>query len=427
MKKLYLLAVLLILFSYKLKAQKVDAKRMESRILALGEFGKNPQGGVTRLAFSEEDLEAREYTISLMEKAGLSVRIDAAGNIIGRRKGKKDDKPVIIFGSHIDSVPLGGNYDGDVGVIGAIEVIEMMNKNNIHTTHPLEVIVFCNEEGGLVGSSAVSGALSPEGLKVKSQVGLTMAEGIRKIGGNPDKIHEAIRNPEELKAFVELHIEQGSILYDEGLEIGVVEGIVGIGWWDISIEGFANHAGTTPMDKRKDAMVAASELILDINSIATTTPGKQVATVGRIEAKPGAPNVIPGEVVMSLEIRDLSQEKIDQIFKDIKTASQEIEKKYDVQISFEEIELNIAPAPTDVTIRSLIVESAKESGFKYKLMPSGAGHDAQDMAKITPTAMIFVPSVNGISHSPEEFTTPSDMANGATVLYHTILKIDKIK
>jgi N-carbamoyl-L-amino-acid hydrolase len=205
-------------------------------------------------------------------------------------------------GSHIDSVPQGGNYDGDVGVLGAIEVAELLGKHAIATRYPFEFVVFTDEEGGTVGSQAMAGRVSPAALDIQSHSGLSIRDGILAVGGDPARIAEARRAPGTLAAFVELHIEQGAILAESGIDIGVVEGIVGIRWWDVTVEGVANHAGTTPMNRRRDALVTAAEFTLAVNRIASTTPGTQVATVGRIQAQPGAPNVIPGRVDMSLEI-----------------------------------------------------------------------------------------------------------------------------
>ena len=223
---------------------------------------------------------------------------------------------------------------------------------------------------------------------------------------------------------IELHIEQGALRDEEGIDIGVVEGIVGIRWWDVTIEGFANHAGTTPMNRRWDAMLSAAEYILAVNQVATSMPGAQVATVGRIHAKPGAPNVIPGEVVLSLEIRDLSAAKMQRVFDDISAASDRIADARFTPIRHEEIDVAAPPAPTDERMRRIIAASADDLGLSFKFMPSGAGHDAQDMALITPTGMIFVPSAKGISHSPKEFTSAQDMANGASVLLRTVLEVD---
>ena len=401
-----------------------DADRMEQRIKALSQYGANEDGGVDRVAFSEADLAGRAYIMALMRDLGLSVRLDTAGNIIGRREGSEPDLPPIMFGSHIDSVPGGGNYDGDVGVIGAIEVIEMLEANGIRTRHPLEVVSFTDEEGGLTGSRAMIGDVDYRTLGVMSHSGMTIGEGIRAVGGDPNRLDLAQRKPGDIKAFIELHIEQGGILDEEGIDIGVVEGIVGIRWWDVTIEGFANHAGTTPMNSRWDALLSAAEYILAVNQVATSMPGAQVATVGRIHAKPGAPNVIPGEVVLSLEVRDLSAAKIQRVFDDIRAAGERIADTRFTPVRYEEIEVDVAPAPTDERLRRIVAASADDLGLSFKFMPSGAGHDAQDMAQIAPTGMIFVPSAKGISHSPKEFTSAQDMANGASVLLRTVLEVD---
>lgn len=401
------------------------AERMEHRIHALSKFGTNPQGGVSRVAFSKADMEGRKYIQGLMREAGLEVRLDTAANIIGRREGSEPDLPVIMFGSHIDSVPGGGNYDGDVGVIAAIEVAQLLRENGIDTRHALEIVSFTDEEGGLTGSRAMTTGLSERALEVVTHSGMTIAEGIRVVGGDPDRLEQAKRTAGEFAAFIEVHIEQGAFLHEEDIDIGVVEGIVGIRWWNVVIEGFANHAGTTPMNKRQDAMITAAQLTLAVNKVATSMQGRQVATVGRIRAEPGAPNVIPGRVVMSLEVRDLDGDKMQQLFDAIRIEAGEIAEARQTPISFEEIEVASPPAPTDLRMRKIIAQSAKDLGLSYKFMPSGAGHDAQDMTHVAPTGMIFVPSVGGISHSPKEYTSPEDMANGANVLLKTVLAIDK--
>jgi N-carbamoyl-L-amino-acid hydrolase len=398
---------------------------MQARIEALSRFGANDEGGVDRIAFSAADVAARQWLVTEMEGLGLSVRIDAAGNIIGRREGAAPDLPIIMTGSHIDSVPGGGNYDGDVGVISALEVIEMLNARGITSRHPLEVINFTNEEGGLIGSLALSGKMKPETLAVVSHSGLTMAAGIDKVGGDAANIAEAAYEKGDLAAFIEVHIEQGAILEEENIDIGVVKGIVGIRWWDVVIAGMANHAGTTPMDRRRDAMVAAAQLTLAVNRVARTLPGRQVATVGRIEAFPGAPNVIPGKVVMSLEIRDLDSAKIDRVFEEIRERARDIMESSGTAIRIAPVEAGSEPAPTDERLQVILSEAAERLGLSYKVMPSGAGHDTQDIIHVAPAGMIFVPSKDGISHSPLEYTSPDDMANGADVLLETILAIDR--
>lgn len=400
-------------------------ERMEARIKALSKFGANADGGVDRVAYSQADIEGRAYITSLMEELGLELRVDTGGNIIGRRQGREPNLPPILFGSHTDSVPGGGNYDGDVGVISALEVIDLLNAAGHVTRHPLEVVVFSNEEGGLVGSLVMIGALKPNALDVVSHSGLTIRDGIDVLGGDSEKLAEAALKPGEIKAFIELHIEQGAILDEAEIEIGVVEGIVGIRWWDVTIDGFANHAGTTPMNRRRDAMVAAAHLTLAVNQVALEMPGRQVATVGRIRAEPGAPNVIPGRVVMSLEVRDLELEKMEQVFAEIEKRAAGIADQTGTSIRFDLIDVDSHPEPTDPRLRKIIARAAQMYGYSYRLMPSGAGHDAQDLATIAATGMIFVPSRGGISHSPKEFTSPRHMANGADVLLGTVVAIDQ--
>ena len=412
---------------FPMKDINVNAKRLESHLFELAEFGKTPDGGVHRVAYSQTDVEARVYIKTLMEAAGLKVRIDAAGNIIGRREGRVDSLPPIMTGSHIDTVPHGGRYDGAVGVLSAIECAQVLFENNIQIRHPLEVIVFTDEEGGLAGSRAMNGTLTSEALDEKSHSGKTVREGIRFLGGDPDDLESVVRQEGDIEAFLEIHIEQGRILENLGIDIGVVEGIVGIAWWDVTIEGYANHAGTTPMNMRQDSLLAAARLIVAVNRVVTSVEGSQVGTVGRIHAEPGAPNVIPGKVVMSLELRDLSLDKIKSLYKSIEEEAALLAKESGTRIFFDPIDAMAVPAPTDPAIRSQIAESAEELGLSVHFMPSGAGHDAQDMAKIAPTGMIFIPSVGGVSHSPKEFSRMPDVVNGANVLLKTIQKIDLLK
>ena len=404
---------------------RADPGRLERRIDELGRFGANPEGGVSRVAFSAADLAGRDYVQALMRNAGLEVRIDTAGNIIGRRPGTDPALPVIMTGSHIDSVPKGGNYDGDVGVLGAIEVAELLRAHGIETRHPFEFVVFTDEEGGTVGSQAMAGRLDAPALSVVSHSGLTIGDGIRAVGGDPARILEARRLPGSVAAFVELHIEQGAILDEAGIDIGVVDGIVGIRWWDVTVEGIANHAGTTPMDRRRDALVTAAEFTLAVNRVASATPGTQVATVGRISAEPGAPNVIPGRVKLSLEIRDLATDKMESVFRAVEAEAKRIAAGRGTSIRFEEVQLSLTPAPTDERLRKAIESAAASLGLSHRRMPSGAGHDAQDMAHVAPMGMVFVPSKGGISHAPQEYTAPADLANGTDVLLRTLLAIDR--
>lgn len=404
---------------------KVNQDRLEQRIFDLAKFGLQPNGETERVAFSDADIEAQQWVISLLKTMGLETHIDFAGNIIGQRKGANSKMKPISFGSHIDRVPNGGNYDGCVGSMAALEVLQVLNENKVQTKHPLEIIIFSNEEGGVMGSRAIAGHLGKEALAVKNSTGYTMGQGIMRLGGDTTKISEVARKKGGIAAFLELHIEQGGILEKENLEIGIVQGIVGLKWWEVTFDGFANHAGTTPMNARQDALLAAAKFIIAVNEVTNSFEGGQVGTVGKIRAEPGAPNVIPGKVVTSLEIRDLSSEVIEKVYAAIKQKAGEIALASKVKITFNALDTTADPAIMDLTIQEEIAATTKALGFTFKKMPSGAGHDAQDMALITPTGMIFVPSKGGISHSPKEYTSAKDMANGANVLLNTILSLDK--
>lgn len=390
----------------------------------LSKFGANPEGGVSRVAFSDADASGRAYVRQLMEAAGLSVRVDTAGNIIGRREGSDPGLPAIVVGSHTDSVPHGGNYDGDVGVMGGIEAAQELRDRHVTLRHPLEIVDFTDEEGGLVGSRAMAEGIDPGGLELVNASGHSVRDGLRILGGNPDALEQARRHSGEIAAYLELHIEQGGVLERTHTDIGVVEGIVGIHWWEATVTGMANHAGTTPMDQRHDALLAASELVLAVNAAATELPGRQVATVGRIRAEPGAPNVIPGKAVLSIEVRDLDAGRIDAVFQRIRSKAAAIAQARGVSIEFKDLEATATPALTDPRIQHVIAGEAQRLGLKAMVMPSGAGHDAQDIARIAPIGMIFVPSVGGISHSPREYTRPADIDNGIGVLLRAVQAID---
>lgn len=405
---------------------RINGRRLNEHLSALAEFGKNPQGGVSRLAYSEADLRAREYVMGLMRAAKLNVSVDAAGNLVGRRTGSDLGLPPLSMGSHIDSVPNGGNYDGDVGSLGAIEVSQILAENDITLRHPLEILIFQNEEGGLIGSSALGRGLTDKDLNIVSGSGKTVREGIKFIGGDPATVVGAHRRRGDIAAYLELHIEQGGVLDLDKIDIGMVEGIVGNSRWDIKVEGFANHAGTTPMNQRRDALLAAAKFIDAVNRVVTSLPGRQVGTVGRIEALPGAYNVIPGEVMLGLDLRDLDAGKIELLYRKIVAEAQQIAQATSTTFQFKEVTVDV-PAPTDQRIRQIIGDSAKELGLTTKLMPSGATQDAQNMARLAPMGMIFVPSIGGISHSPREYSRPEDITNGANVLLLTLLKLDTVR
>lgn len=402
---------------------RVDGRRLNNSLQQLSRFGRNEQGGVSRVAYSPADLQGREYVQGLMNDAGLQAEIDAAGNLVGRRPGRRSGLMPLMAGSHIDTVPEGGNYDGIVGALGAIEAAQTLHESGLSLDRPLEIIIFSNEEGGQVGARALAGRLQPQDLDRRSHSGLTLREGIAAIGGDPRRLEEVRRRPGEVFAYLELHIEQGPLLDSEAIDIGVVEGIVGIHRWMVTVKGFANHAGTTPMDRRQDALLAGARFVDAVNRQVTAVPGRQVGTVGWIEALPGAPNVVPGQVRLTLEMRDLDWEKIDRLFARLEQTAVQIGEQTGTEFSFEEI-YNNPPRLTDRRIQGLISQAARELGFSQRPMPSGAGHDAQSISHIAPIGMIFVPSRDGISHSGREFTSPQDVANGADLLLHSLLALD---
>ena len=402
---------------------RINASRLHRRLEELSHYGRRPDGGVDRVAFSQAEIEARTYVRSLREEEGLDVRLDAAGNLLGRRDGREAGLTPLMVGSHLDSVPAGGNYDGPLGTLGALEVLQTLREAGMVSRHSLEVVAFVNEEGGKTGSRVMAGEFRPEELELETVSGLTIREGIRRLGGNPEAVTTARREPGSVAGFLELHVEQGAVLEEAGATIGVVEGIVGIRRWHVKVAGAANHAGTTPMALRKDALLGAAVFVQAVNRVARTIPGSQVATVGRIQAFPGAPNVIPGEVILSLEIRDLAMEGIERVFELLRREADEIEGHHGTPFTMEEIYLSAA-APTDERFRRWVEDAAQELGLSHRRMPSGAGHDAQAVAHFAPVGMIFIPSVGGVSHHPDEYSRPEDVEAGVNVLLRALVKAD---
>jgi N-carbamoyl-L-amino-acid hydrolase len=405
----------------------IQQQRVWDTLQKLSEYGKNPEGGVSRVGFTDADLAGRAYVMGLMRDAGLEVRVDAAGNIFGSRAGS-EKLPVLLFGSHIDSVPHGGNFDGDAGSLGAIEVIRTLNDEHLKTRHPLEVVVWTNEEGGrfysgLFGSSAAAGILPPDIAERRDDDGEKLSDWLTRMGGDASHMAKAKIAKGTVAAYVELHIEQGAVLDESHIPIGVVQGIVGISLRTCAAMGFANHAGTTPMNRRKDALAAASRAVLAVRDEVRAETGRQVGTVGWMKVEPGASNVIPGKVTFPVELRDLEVDKINRIAARILQRFESISREENVQIACTPPDLH-APALTAPPLQEAIRTSAKEAGLATLDLPSGAGHDAQNVARFAPVGMIFVPSRGGISHAPSEYTSPDQVANGVEVLFRTLLKLD---
>lgn len=409
-------------------APRADATRLRERLEALSAFGRPAGGsfadGVSRVAYSDADVAGRGYIIGLMKAAGLAPRIDPAGNIFARRPGTDNSLAPVLFGSHIDSVPEGGNFDGDLGTLAAIETMQVLRDAGIATRRPLEIVCWSNEEGvafnnGLTGSRAAAGELEPGEMDAVWN-GVRKADAIRKIGGAPERIAEARLPKGAFDSYLELHIEQGGTLDAAGIPIGVVDGIVAIHRYNVTIRGFANHAGTTPMPVRQDALLAASHLTIAVNEIVRREPGRQVGTVGQLNVTPNAPNVVPGMVRLTVELRDLDAEKIVKLAEQIRARAAEIAGQTRTQIEFHQAARHAASLASPDVQRTIEAACAK-LGLAFRHLPSGAGHDAQPMATLAPMGMIFVPSVNGISHSPKELTRWEDCARGADVLLQAVL------
>ena len=407
----------------------VSGNRLHRDLTALGEIGSRPEGGRTRLALSAEDLQARSFLKGLMKEAGLTVRVDQAGNIIGHRAGKDEQLPIIAFGSHIDTVPNAGMLDGCYGVMGALEVMRTLNENHVETAHPLEMICFSNEEGVRfpfhTGSKVACGTLELDSAYAQSDAaGVTYREALEAEGAPIGSLAPALRRRGEVKAWVELHIEQGPVLEKEGLKIGVVEAIVGLKHIMVEILGETGHAGTVPMSGRRDPAISAARLVLEVKWIASEIGDKSVATVGVIKVTPGAMNVIPKSVEVGIDLRDAETARLENGAIMIKRAVDVLCDEGGVEYSLRET-ASTAPALMSEKVVRMIEASAVKLDAPCMRMPSGAGHDTQNMASICDVGMIFVPSRGGISHAPEEYTSPEDLATGTDVLLNTVLELAK--
>ncbi len=391
---------------------KINKERLKKHLMKLGSIGYTEGQGITRQAFTPTYEEAKKYVRNLMENIGLKVYEDSVGNLFGKLEGKGKKKS-IIMGSHIDSVPNGGIFDGSLGVLGAIECIQTLMENNHTTQYDLEVAAFIGEEGTEVGGTFGSKCFTGEVSFQEKDIAYLETVGISK-----EDIRSAKRSPKTVKHYLELHIEQGNILDTEGLSIGIVKGIVGIAQYKAEVKGKANHAGTTPMHLRDDALVKASKVINQINEIVNQLGAPLVGTVGHIQAHPGAINVIPGKVDFTIELRDVSKERVETAMNLVKESCK------DLNLSIEKLEYEWE-VNLDQDIQSEIEKACKDLGYNYKFMYSGAGHDANPLSKIASTGMIFVPSKNGISHAPGEWTEWEDIDKGVNTLLLTLLHLDK--
>ncbi len=408
----------------------IDSNRLKDRLTEISAFGKNPERGISRLGFSEADVNARAWVVAKMRDAALEVWVDAAANIHGRRTGIEPDLPVILFGSHIDSVPEGGIFDGTLGSLGALEVLTTLRAENRETRHPLAMVIWADEEGvhfgqGLFGSRAATAGPKRGELDLTGDDGLSLSEWLERYGQRPRDIDRAVIDPRDVAAYFELHIEQGPYLYRGEVPIGIVEGIVGIYRFEATIDGYANHAGTTPMRERRDAMVSAAKLTQAVREEVMAKPGRQVGNVGLLRAFPGAPNVVPGKVKLPIELRDVNPLVVTDVLERIRDRANAIGKTDRTRITIEPF-ASEGPAPTDTGLQDHIDRVARELGLDTLRLPSGAGHDAQNVARHgIPTAMIFVRSKDGVSHNPDEWTDWDDCARGVEVLYRAVVELDE--
>jgi allantoate deiminase len=401
-----------------IKSIKVDASTLEQSIEVLGAIGQQPTGGIVRPVYSPAWVAAREQLATFMRAAGLEVRGDAVGNLFGRLGGR-DESHTILTGSHFDTVPLGGKYDGTLGILAGIVALQALREHLGMPRHSLEVVALCEEEGSRFpahcwGTKGILGRIDPVELEeVRDAHRITIAEAMRTVGLTPERYREATRT--DVAAFVELHIEQGRILFDEGIDLGIVTAITGLQHWWITVSGRADHAGTTPMDLRKDALQAAAHMALEVTHLVEQAGRPAVVTLGKWEVKPGAVNVVPAEVSFSVDVRHPEEETLQRLSAAIRAQCQAIAQAHHLSISFERTGKS-APSPMDPGLQVELIKAAEACGATWKWLPSGAGHDSQIMARHLPTAMLFVPSVEGRSHSPAEYTTTEDAARGANVL-----------
>jgi allantoate deiminase len=411
---------------WKVGCEVIQQERLWQRLMKLSEIGRQPSGGVTRLSFSPEERQAKDLVAGYMREAGLQVREDAVGNLIGRREGTEAGAPVVLVGSHLDSVVNGGHFDGPLGVLAGIEALQTMAENEVETRHPIEVIAFTDEEGarfrfGMIGSRAVAGTLTRDHLEARDADGVSIAEAMRQVGLDPDGIEKAARPAGSVKAYLELHIEQGRVLEEADQAVGIVTGIAGPLWLKFRLTGESGHAGTTPMQMRRDALAAAAEVLWMIEAEASKHE-RTVATVGQLHVAPGGVNIIPGEVEFTLDLRDTDESVRDAAEARIREQAGEICRERGVQLVIEELQ-RVPPVPCSDWVQSEIAQAAAEMGLSPMSLPSGAGHDGMQLAGLCPIGMIFVRSRHGISHQPQEWSSPEDCTAGANLLYRSLLRL----
>ena len=407
----------------------IEAKteRIRQDLEAMGRITATPGAGMTRFSFTEEHRLTRDYISGRMKEAGLAVFQDEAGNLFGRREGTCEGAPAVMIGSHFDSVKNGGIFDGPAGVVMGLEVARILHDENIKTRYPLEFAALVEEEGarfggGLHGSRVMAGLVRREMLdSFKDRDGVSMTEAMSAFGLNPDLITSAVRPAESLKAFIEMHIEQGPVLENEGVEVGLVKTIVGISQKEIEILGRPDHAGTTPMEMRCNALTAAAEAALFLDEAARKAGGGTVSTVGRMEVYPGGTNIVPGRVFFTIDVRAAEMARIKQVTDAFVEFLKSLEKRgLEVRVTDR---ITVPPVDMSPEILELFAAEARKRGYSSKVMQSGAGHDAMIMAGITDAGLVFVPSKGGRSHCPDEWTDYGQIKKGVDVVLGAVLSL----
>ncbi|MFD5541085.1 Zn-dependent hydrolase [Streptomyces sp. NPDC127079] len=404
-----------------LSPARVDAARLLDTLERLRAIGATGDGGVTRRAFTHEDVKGQEFVAGLMREAGLTVHVDAAANLVGTCPGRDPDAPTLVLGSHLDTVPGGGAYDGAYGVLAAVEAARTLHERGTPLDRPLTVMAFSNEEGttgtpAMFGSRAVAGCLTPGELELPvAGEDRSLAQVLDAAGGDSLRVEDVRRSAGSVAAYLELHIEQGPVLIGSGAEIGIVEGISGRLTAEVTVRGQANHAGTTPMADRHDALLAAARITVGVPGLTGTDGVVRVATVGDCRVSPGAWNVVPGGATLVVDLRDMSEDNLEAGLDRLRVLGEEAARATGTRVDVAEVQ-RVSPTPCDADRRDTVRRATDALGLSSVTLPSGAGHDAQWMARIAPTGMIFVPSEEGASHVPYERTAPADLVRGADVL-----------
>jgi N-carbamoyl-L-amino-acid hydrolase len=411
---------------------RIKERRLIRDLNAISRIGIGSHGSVTRLVFSVKDLRSRQLLIHLMNQAGLTVRIDRIGNIFGRLEGSDPKAPAVLVGSHLDTVTHGGKFDGAVGLIGALEAARTLKQNRVPLPSPVEVVCFVGEESSRFGFSTLGSSLLAGEIRFEDfahavgQDGTRLEDILSSMGIYRENLATLRLDPSTLRAYLELHIEQGPILEAKKKKIGIVTSIAAPTRFRAIFKGQADHSGTTPMEMRKDALVAAAHLIAYVEKaclqFSRIEEGRVVGTVGAINIEPGVINAIPGKAELSVDVRSITSEAKDRVARLIKAKAREIARARKVKVELLPIRSE-DPVALDEGIGLMVKEICEEKGLPYEIMPSGAGHDAMQMAKITRAGMIFVPSRRGISHSPREWTDPKDICRGTQLLLETILRV----